>query len=1133
MTRHTPLPARAVALVLLWFVSTGLRAQSSASSSDQTVPGATIPDFQGGWVEEDPLDSAHPMRLHIVRNASTLTVWISYTEKFVGPGYTATINQDGAMWRWSEACAERFRQPGYNYDNPGFDTIRLRLQGTTLKYQREIHWLVPCDGHPAGVETVTRELGRTSEQISGASPGGAALAPTPQASEAPSAANEESHPPTPTGPRSLSEAEASLQQGRLRIWVPRTYLRGIQSLPSYERYHDYSWEGLEREFKADFPNFDLRLVELDLPEYIRNLHLSPSEVSFPDVAFVDNFGDLRPLLKGNAVVEMWGQTRLQNRGSWVVFRQASNFAAGEAFLLWASQRFHWTPWSVSTNTIDAADITAVQQLSQYAVQNFAKGDTESLWLTLDTDATRFEILRPDRVQPFLAPEPMTLLSTEPLLTFGNSRLAFVLMGTVGEGAWSFGMAHFGLILRKTEEGWKVWYFLPNRSLPELVEFFQPFDHLGLEETGGQALPKVRLLSPAEHAQPSGLPPAELEWATLDAPVATYVVESQIAGSASTLELVSPVSIGTSIRKEARSGGRREEGRRRVWAISKAGVISTSEWQDINVTNAPRPAAKISAPVETPVAVIEPACMEWEEAAERGQPMIAPHITIRYNPQAPGARLKSSQSLTLVIASRGGIGFDTRRIPMTRAADGVWQADFVPERNYVPSYAIFFFQDEKNIIDNHGGEYWDILNCHRGEPDSFSVAAQASTYEGQLLAPGIQRVPNFARAVDILKEDLRQDPHDYMQYYPLWTEELRMGNDSPSAYEQVGKEIDAFVAAYGDQYHALRQICSFVAYRQQKLPPGTVQRFRQAVTALTENAAQTYRRAGISSSPAENPRLLTGIQQQVTDMLADLDYWPIAWEQGNLQKQAEDYLAFATTYPQSTQTGNAYQGAFACELEMKDASRAEGVLEKLMVLDQDRPEPLTQMARLYVEQKTKLDRAVQLLNSAEAILKNQEAHYSPELFKRETGEINLLRGQAHMLLDDLPHARTDLEAAAQAAPDDPKTLLALGEVREKMGDKAGALEAYLGAASAPYEESSSPRDAYERLFLAQKLGIAQDAEQKILDRVALNSKRVATLYTPIAFNRPAPKFSFTDLDGRIFDNQAAAGKPAVLTFWTPG
>ena len=1117
MTRKVPLPACAIALVLLWIVSAGLHAQNSTSSSDQRVPGVPIGDFRGTWVEGDPVDVAHPMRLRIVQDKSTITVYISYTQIFGGAGYTAAVDQGQATWKEGQGCAQRFWLPGYNYDNPGFNTFRLSLQGTTLKYEQETHWLVPCDGYPAGIETVTRELGRTSEQLSGAN----ALIGN--------AAKAKSQPPAPAGPRSLPEAEAALQQGQLRIWVPRTFLRGTSSLPSYERYYDYSWEGLEKEFKADFPNFDLRLVELDLPDYIRSLHLSPPEVSFPDVAFVDNYGEMRTLLKEKAVVQMWGQSRLQNRGLWVVFCQSRNFAAGESFLLWASQRFHWTPWSASTNTLGPADRAAVNEISQQVVRDFAKKDVQSLNSAMDPDAAHFEILGQDA-------GGQTVLSADPVLTFGNSRLAFVVIAAVGEGRDSFGMAHLGLILCKTEEGWKVWYFLPNRSLPELVELLQPFDHLGLEETGGQALPKVKLLSPAEHEQPPGLPPAEIEWTTLDAPVATYVVESQFGESrterwsASNLELVSPVSVGPSIRKEAPPGGGRQEGRRRVWAVSKAGVISTSEWQDINFTSAPRPAAKISVPVATPVAVIEPACMEWVEAAERGQSMIAPHVTIRYNPQAPGAHLKSAQSLTLAIASRKGIGFDAHRIPMKRAADGAWQADFVPERNYIPSYAIFFFQDEKNASDNRGGEYWDILNCHRGEPDSLSVAAQASTYEGQLLAPGIQRVPDLARAVDILKEDLRQDPHDYIQYFPLWTEELKMGNESPSAYEQVGKEIDAFVAAYGDQYRTLRQISSFVAYRQQKLPPATVQRFRQAVLALTQNAAQTYRRAGTPSSPAENPRLLTGIQQQVTDMLADLDYRPITWEQGNLPKQAADYLAFVTTYPQSPQTRNAYQDAFTCELEMKNASGAEGVLEKLMVLDRDRPEPLTQMARLYVEQKNRLDRAVQLLDSAETILRNQEAHYAPELFTRETSEINLLRGRAHMLLDDLPHARTDLEAAVQATPDDSKALFALGEVREKMGGSTQALAAYLAAASAPYQENSAPREAYERLFAAEKLGTSQDAEQKILEGTAQNTNRAAAEYTPVAMNRPTPEFAFTDLGGKRFDNQAAKGKPTILTFW---
>ncbi len=926
--------------------------------------------------------------------------------------------------------------------------------------------------------------------------------------------------PARVGPRSLSEGEADLQQGTLTVWVPRTFVRGMPSIPSEERYHDYEWEGLQREFKADFPNFNLRLVELDLGEFIRAMHLYPQDANLVDVAFIDNHGELAPLLKQNAVVQMWGQSRLQYRGWWVVFCQARNFAAGESFLLWASQRPHWTPWSVSTNTIEPANVTAVQELSQEAVQDYAKTGAASPGSIMDPEAAIFEALRPDRIQ--------TVLSVEPLLTFGNSRLAFVLLAAVGEGDQTFGLDHFGVILRKTGAGWKVWSLLPNRSLPELEQLFQSFDRLGLEETGAQALPKVTPLAPADHAQLPHFPQPEIEWATVDAPMATYVVESQFSVSRlgrkswapSKIDLVSPISVGPSIRMPAPFGGGEEPHRWRVWAISKTGIISTSEWRIVEFTNPPTPAqkasvsgevpgvARVSAPAEVPVVAVDPPCMEWVEAAERGQPMIAPHITIRYNPRAPDARLASAQSLTLVIANQTGIGFDPVKIPMTHGAGSSWQAEYTPEKNFLPGYAIFFFQDEKNSIDNQGGQYWDILNCYRGEPDPFSVGAQASTYEGRLLAPGIQRAPDLARALAILKADLGHYPrHSSRDDYWIWTYELKLGAESPSAYEQVGRELDAFITDHSKSFHAMLELAAFIGPRQQKLPSDIVQRFRQAVTALPE--------------PSE-----------ASQINSELDYWLLSSEVDG-QKKAQGYLAFAAKYPHSSYTNRAYQDAFDCELEKKDVAGAESVFEKLVALGRDNLEPLLTMAQFYVDQKTKVDRAVKLLDNADAILSRNQARYEKGLFRREQGRIEFLRGQAYLLLDDLPQARTHLEAAAQATPDDPKVLLAFAEACEKMGDTAPALEAYLAAASAPYQESSSPREAYARLFVAQKLGTAQDAEQKILRQVARNSNRVATLYTPIPFNRPAPKFSFTDLDGKPLDNQSAKGKPALLTFWSPG
>src|SRR5208337_273263 len=298
--------------------------------------------------------------------------------------------------------------------------------------------------------------------------------------------------PTQVGPRRPSEAEAILQQGSLRIWVPRTYYRGMESIPAEERYHDYDWEGLKKGFKADFPNFDLRFQELDLAPFIRAMHMYPEDARSVDVAFIDNYGELGPLLKQNAVVQMWGQSRLQYRGWWVVFRQAQNFAAGESFLLWASQRFHWTPWSVSTKAMDAADVTAVQELSQRAIQSYAKADAQSLESIMDPDAARFEFSRRNNVQ--------MLLSVEPLLTFGSSRLAFTLLAALGEGDQTFGMAHFGLVLRNNGAGWKVWLIYPDSPLPDLEPVFQSFDGLGLTKTGAQALPRVTLLAPADGAQ---------------------------------------------------------------------------------------------------------------------------------------------------------------------------------------------------------------------------------------------------------------------------------------------------------------------------------------------------------------------------------------------------------------------------------------------------------------------------------------------------------------------------------------------------------------------------------------------------------------------------------------------------------
>ena len=367
---------------------------------------------------------------------------------------------------------------------------------------------------------------------------------------------------------------------------------------------------------------------------------------------------------------------------------------------------------------------------------------------------------------------------------------------------------------------------------------------------------------------------------------------------------------------------------------------------------------VRTPSAAPVVTVEPACAEWIPGATPGQPIVPPHIIIGYNPRSPAARLASAQSLTLILSTGAGSRFNSTTFPMTLAAGGTWRADFTPKRNYIPGYSIFFFEDEKGRVDNNRAQYWDILDCRNGEPEESAVLAQASTYEGWLLAPGIQRPPDLARALDILKTDLKGHSTRYNYYNWIWRYELRLAGESPSKYEQVGGELDAFISTHGNEPDALRAAVLFVEVEQQKLPARFVQRLRDAVTALPQTAelvqhdgtGRTYHVSRDDTYRAG--RLLTGLERQVTNTLADLDYWSVHLEQADLQKKASDYLAFATKYPGSPRIGEAYGGVFECKKELNDIAGSEAAFEKWAAFDPVDPFPLLAMAEYYVAQKTK-------------------------------------------------------------------------------------------------------------------------------------------------------------------------------------
>src|SRR5450631_2685086 len=62
---------------------------------------------------------------------------------------------------------------------------------------------------------------------------------------------------------------AALQQGKLEVWVPKSYLTGMMGDPTARVSNDYPWSTLLNEFKSDFPDFDLRFKMLDRDEYLQ------------------------------------------------------------------------------------------------------------------------------------------------------------------------------------------------------------------------------------------------------------------------------------------------------------------------------------------------------------------------------------------------------------------------------------------------------------------------------------------------------------------------------------------------------------------------------------------------------------------------------------------------------------------------------------------------------------------------------------------------------------------------------------------------------------------------------------------------------------------------------------------------
>lgn len=389
------------------------------------------------------------------------------------------------------------------------------------------------------------------------------------------------------------------------------------------------------------------------------------------------------------------------------------------------------------------------------------------------------------------------------------------------------------------------------------------------------------------------------------------------------------------------------------------------------------------------ATITPSCAEWPRVLS-GQPA-PPHIAIAYDPRYPGAALASAQSLNLVLATAIGVRYESATIPMTRTVDGVWQTEYVPTRQYSPGLSILFFQDDKGRVDKNGQQYWDIPICFKGQADESSVRAQAMSYEGKLLAPGIQRSADPARSIDILQADLKLHPTRYSHYERIWHYE-----QNPA---QVGAEVDAFLDAHGTDPDAMRAATLYVEVAQQQLPPAVIQKLRDKLIALPDAAQLAQHDAFGNVYPvsrddvARAPKLIAAVRKQAADALADLDYWAITLESVAPAKQQSDFLAFAASHPASPRVPEIYGNVFKSAERLNDVPAASAMLEKWVTVVPDQPFVLLTAAEFYIGKGSNPDRALELIDQASAIYAASLAPTSHSKLPDLSGRIAADRSQA--------------------------------------------------------------------------------------------------------------------------------------------
>jgi hypothetical protein len=381
----------------------------------------------------------------------------------------------------------------------------------------------------------------------------------------------------------VSQSEAALdftplRSGQIVVWV--------SAQPSY-----YS-STIATSFTKDFPTG--KLVEREVPResFVKQVQAKPADQTAPDVAFIDNYAQLEPLLNAKVVWLAWGESRFATRGWWVIFKDTMRIAQARAFVRWLNRAPGWQP-RAKNNSIPMEAIQTVQKTSVAALHDIMSGDQTGLEALLDKDAARS---RPVRADP-----SVQVSDVQPILTFGNSRIAFVLLAVVASGESFYGMRHMIFILRNQEAVWRVLYVAPNAQMPDAAGvqgidanplLLRAFDSRIISDRAEPPPPAAMLANPPDRAVLPRFPePPDIAWRSAAPSDAAFIIESQFAipgdeanWSVSNLTFAEVSRAVQPFKERAPFGVGAQPHRWRIWTLGRSGTVSVTPWRTLIYSN---------------------------------------------------------------------------------------------------------------------------------------------------------------------------------------------------------------------------------------------------------------------------------------------------------------------------------------------------------------------------------------------------------------------------------------------------------------------------------------------------------------------------------------------------------------------